>query len=171
MYANPVSFPAYFPGEEDHIYYGNAEIKAGAYGENPYQYMMGSFREDNFNTLNTSLDISQDLGFVTKGLSAKVLVNFKNWSNSYYTRSLSPYYYQVQPDSYDPENDTYALRLLQTGTDYISQSDITKEADQTFYLDARLDWKRSFGKHNMTAMFMYMMREYRPDLSCGRIES
>ena len=46
--------------------------------------MMGSFREDNFNTLNTSLDISQDLGFVTKGLSAKVLVNFKNWSNSYY---------------------------------------------------------------------------------------
>ena len=86
MYANPVSFPAYFPGEEDHIYYGNAEIKAGAYGENPYQYMMGSFREDNFNTLNTSLDISQDLGFVTKGLSAKVLVNFKNWSKSYYTR-------------------------------------------------------------------------------------
>ena len=57
-------------------------------------------------------------------------MNFKNWSNSYYTRSLSPYYYQVQPDSYDPENDTYALRLLQTGTDYISQSDITKEADQ-----------------------------------------
>ena len=161
MYANPVSFPAFFRGEEDHIYYGNAEIKAGAYGENPYQYMMGSFREDNFNTLNTSLDISQDLGFVTKGLSAKVLVNFKNWSNSYYTRSLSPYYYQVQPDSYDPENDTYVLQLLQTGTDYISQSDITKEADQTFYLDARLDWKRSFGKHNMTAMFMYMMREYR----------
>ena len=83
-------------------------------------------------------------------------MNFKNLSNSYYTRSLSPYYYQVQPDSYDPENDTYALRLLQTGTDYISQSDITKEADQTFYLDARLDWKRSFGKHNMTAMFMFM---------------
>lgn len=53
------------------------------------------------------------------------------------------------------------MQLLQTGTDYISQSDITKEADQTFYLDARLDWKRSFGKHNMTAMFMYMMREYR----------
>ena len=171
MYANPVSFPAYFPGEEDHIYYGNAEIKAGAYGENPYQYMMGSFREDNFNTLNTSLDISQDLGFVTKGLSAKVLVNFKNWSNSYYTRSLSPYYYQVQPDSYDPENDTYALRLLQTGTDYISQSDITKEADQTFYLDARLDWKRSFGKHNMTAMFMYMMREFFPAASLGWVLS
>ena len=57
MYANPVSFPAYFPGEEDHIYYGNAEIKAGAYGENTYQYMMGSFREDYVNTLNTSMDI------------------------------------------------------------------------------------------------------------------
>ena len=57
MYANPVSFPAYFPGEEDHIYYGNAEIKAGAYGENPYQYMMGSFREAL--TLEDEIDVSR----------------------------------------------------------------------------------------------------------------
>ena len=71
MYANPVSFPAYFPGEEDHIYYGNAEIKAGAYGENPYQYMMGSFREDNFNTLNTSLDILARLGICHKRFKRK----------------------------------------------------------------------------------------------------
>ena len=60
--------------------------------------MMGSFREDNFNTLNTSLDISQDLGFVTKGLSAKVLVNFKNsWVKLYYTRSLSPITIRYSP--------------------------------------------------------------------------
>ena len=28
-----LSLSPYFPGEEDHIYYGNAEIKAGAYGK------------------------------------------------------------------------------------------------------------------------------------------
>ena len=115
MYANPVSFPATFPAQEgdSHIRYGNAEIKAGTYGVNPFQQMMGSFREDNYNTLNTSLNITQDFGFITEGLSAKVLVNFKNWSNSYYSRSLTPYYYQVQPGTYDPETDTYDLQLLQ----------------------------------------------------------
>lgn len=64
----PIRSPsAFFRGEEDHIYYGNAEIQSRGLRRKPYQYMMGSFREDNFNTLNTSLDISQDLGFVTKG--------------------------------------------------------------------------------------------------------
>ncbi len=170
MYANPVSFPAFFPAQEgdEHIRYGNEQINSTTLGTNPYQYMMGSFREDNYNTLNTSLDVTQDLGFITKGLSAKVLVNFKNWSNAYYTRSLTPYYYRVQSGSYDSETDTYDLELLQTGTDYVSQSSISKEADQTFYLDARLDWKRTFGKHNVTAMFMYMMREYRSDVLPNR---
>ena len=170
MYANPVSFPATFPAQEgdSHIRYGNAEIKAGTYGVNPFQQMMGSFRETNYNTLNTSLNISQDFGFITEGLSAKVLVNFKNYSNSWYSRTLTPYYYQVQPGTYNPETDTYDLQLLQTGTDYVSQSGISKGADQTFYLDARVDWKRSFGKHNVTAMFMYMMREYRDDVLPNR---
>lgn len=52
--------------------------------------MMSSFKEGNYNTLNTSLNISQDLGFLTKGLSVKALVNFKNWSESTYNRSIIP---------------------------------------------------------------------------------
>lgn len=163
MNANPVSFPAFFPAEagDEHIRYGNAEVKAGVYGQNVYEYMMSSFREDNYNMLNASLELNQDLGFITKGLSVKALVNFKNWSTSNYNRSLTPYFYQVQPGSYDPETNTYELQRLQTGTEYVSQSGISKSADQTFYFDARLDWKRSFGRHNVTAMLMYMMREYR----------
>ncbi|MDR2968863.1 MAG: TonB-dependent receptor [Tannerellaceae bacterium] len=163
MRANPVAFPATFPAQEndEYIRFGNAEIKSGVYGQNPYEYMMSSFREDNYNTLNTSLNIQQDLSFLTEGLSAKALVNFKNYSTSYYNRSLTAYFYQVQPGSYAPETNDYDLLLLRQGTDFISQSEITKAADQTFYFDARVDWKRNFGKHNMTAMLMYMMREYR----------
>lgn len=163
MVANPISFPAFFPSEEndEHIRFGNAQIKAGTYGRNPYEYMMSSFKEHNYNTLNTSLVVNQDFGFITKGLTARVLVNFKNYSASEYNRSLTSYFYELQPNSFNPETGEYALDLLRAGTDYISQSAIGKSADQTFYLDARADWKRSFGSHNMTAMFMYMMREYR----------
>ncbi len=130
--------------------------------------MMSSFRENNYNTLNTSLNITQDLSFITKGLSVKALVNFKNWSESTYNRSISPYYYKVKDGSYDPTTNTYDLELLQTGNDYVSQSGISKSADQTFYFDIRADWKRSFGNHNVTAMLMYMMREYRNDVLPNR---
>lgn len=169
MIANPVAFPAYFPqGDSPHILFGNAKIKANKFGQNPYEYMMSSFYENNYNTLNTSLTVNQKLDFITKGLSARVLVNFKNWSASSYTRSMTPYFYEVKQDSYDPETGNYELELLQQGTDYISQSGVSKSADQTFYLDGRLDWKRSFASHNISAMFMYMMREYRSDVLPNR---
>lgn len=163
MISNPVSFPAYFPSEEGdrHIRFGNEEIKAGQFGQNPYEYMMSSFKEENYNTLNTSLELKQDLGFLTEGLSVKALVNFKNYSASSYNRSLTSYFYTVRKDSYDPETNLYELDMLRKGTDYVSQSDIGKGADQTFYFDARADWKRSFESHNVSAMLMYMMREYR----------
>ena len=38
--------------------------------------MMSSFKEVNFNTLNTSLALNQDLSVITKGLSLKALVKF-----------------------------------------------------------------------------------------------
>lgn len=170
MQANPVAFPAYFPSEEgdEHIRFGNAEIKSGVYGQNPYAYMMSSFKENNYNTLNTSLNITQDLGFLTKGLSVKALINFKNWSESGYNRSITPYYYRVKDGSFNSETNQYELQTLQTGSDYVSQSSISKSADQTFYFDFRADWKRSFGDHNLTAMLMYMMREYRNDVLPNR---
>ena len=164
MRTNPVAFPAYFPSQEGDggfIRFGNGEIKPNVLGVNPYANMLGSFKETNYNTLNTSINLTQKLDFITEGLSLKALVNFKNWSESYYTQSIKPYYYQVQDGTYSPEADTYDLRLLQTGDEYLSESDVTRSSDQTFYFDARLDWKRSFNLHNVSAMMMYMMREYR----------
>jgi TonB-linked SusC/RagA family outer membrane protein len=164
MQANPVASPAYFPeqdGDEGFIRFGNAEIKSGVLGQNPYAYLMSSFKETNYNTLNTSISIDQNLNFITQGLSVKALVNFKNWSESAYNRYINPYYYRVKDGSYRPETDEYELELLQTGDEYVTQSDIGKSADQTFYFDTRLDWKRNFGSHNLSAMLMYMMREYR----------
>ncbi len=164
MYANPVSFPAYFPeqeGDEGFIRFGNVEVKPGKYGQNPYDYMMRSYKEENFNTLNTSLNLKQDLSFITEGLTAKVLVNFKNYSQSSYNRSITSYYYKVKDGSWNPDTNEYEMQLLRTGDQYLSQSGISRTTDQTFYLDARLDWKRNFGSHNLSAMGMYMMREYR----------
>ena len=165
LYCNPINFPVTFPAQpgDTHIRFGNA-IWTGSSGRtNPYAYMFSSFKEYNENTLNTSLKINQKLDFVTKGLSVQAMVNWKNWASSSYNRTIEPYYYGIKGGSYNPSNPTdYEIERLGTsGTDYLKTSDISKASDQTFYLDARVNYDRQFNLHHVTGMLMYMQREYR----------
>lgn len=167
---NPVQFPVEFPSEgSEHILFGSGYLQGNQVFQNPYSDMMNRFRETNENKINVSLNLDQKLDFITKGLSLTALVNFNNWSQSYYTRTISPFYYMVTPGSWDPANpDLYELTNILEGNDYIDQSGITRNSNQTFYFDARLNYENSFGKHNVTGMLMYMMREYRADVLPNR---
>ena len=160
----PVSFPAIFDDQEgyNHLLFGSQIMSAGRFYTNPYANMLNTFQETNTNKLNISVTLNQKLDVITEGLSVNALVNFNNYASTWYTRSLSPYLYNVYPGSYDPENPvTYRLNELQVGTEYVSQSGISTSTNNTFYLDGRLNYERSFGHHNVTAMLMYMMRQYR----------
>ena len=160
----PVSFPAIFPGQEgyDHLLFGSQIMSAGRFYTNPYANMLNTFQETNTNKLNISVTLNQKLDFITEGLSVNALVNFNNYASTWYTRSLTPFLYNVLPGSYDPENPVeFRLNELQVGTEYVSQSGISTSTNNTFYLDGRINYDRSFGHHNVTAMLMYMMRQYR----------
>ena len=165
LYCNPINFPVTFPAQpgDTHIRLGNAIWTGSSVRTNPYAYMLSSFKEYNENTLNTSLKINQKLDFVTKGLSVQAMVNWKNWASSSYNRTIEPYYYGIKGGSYNPSNPTdYEIERLGTsGTDYLKTSDISKASDQTFYLDARVNYDRQFNLHHVTGMLMYMQREYR----------
>lgn len=165
LYCNPINFPVTFPAQpgDTHIRFGNAIWTGSSVRTTPYAYMLSSFKEYNENTLNTSLKINQKLDFVTKGLSVQAMVNWKNWASSSYNRTIEPYYYGIKGGSYNPSNPTdYEIERLGTsGTDYLKTSDISKASDQTFYLDARVNYDRQFNLHHVTGMLMYMQREYR----------
>lgn len=155
---NPVSFPAIFPAQEgdEHPRFGNAYRTGNTLMENPYAFMNTSFKNYQSNTLNTSLKITQNFDFITKGLKATALINFKNWSYNQYTRTIEPYFYRVKTGSYDPATNTYELERLGTsGTDYIAQSGITKGGDNTFFLQFTIDYARRFNKHNVGGMLLY----------------
>ena len=170
---NPVTFPAYFPAEPDdrHIKYGNAILSGTSLYTNPYQYMLGSYKEVNYSMLNTSIYINQNLDFVTKGLKIIALVNWKSWSETSYTRWLDPYWYRVDPKSWSPDNPgEYTLeRLNSSGSEYISQSGIGRGADNTFYFHGQLNYENTFGEdHGVTAMLMYMQRDFKRDVLPNR---
>lgn len=161
---SPVFFPAVLPALEGdkHIRYGNAYLSSGRVYTNPYAYMSSSFKEVNYNTLNTSLSVEQKLDFVTKGLKIKALVNFKSWSESSYNRSISPWYYRVLADEWSADAPAiFNVEQIKRGSEYISESGLGRSSDNTFYFDARLDYNRRFGDHSVGAMLMYMQREYR----------
>lgn len=169
--SNPVTFPATYPRPEgsSHIYFGNAVKSTNAWFVNPVADMLNTFRETNANKLNISLNVEQKLDFLTKGLSLRALVNFNNWSQSYYTRTLTPFYYNVRQGSWSETSPTdFELNELKKGTDYISESGITRSSDNTFYFDARINYDRRFGKHSVTGMLMYMMREFRSSVLPNR---
>lgn len=162
--SNPVTFPATFPAADgdSHIKFGSATMSSGRLYDNPYAHMLSSYLEQNTNTLNTSLNIDQKLDLITPGLSATALINFKNHATSYYSRSLTPYYYSVVNGSWDESDpNQFSLKQLQQGTDYISQSDITRYNENMFYVDARINYNRVFDEHTVSGMLMYMQREFR----------
>ncbi len=169
QYNNPVDYPAVYPDDgSGHIKFGSDVIASGSYFTNPYANMLNSFKESNENKLNVSINLDQKLDFITKGLSFTALVNFNSWYYSSYTRGLKPYYYRVQPGSYNPASDTYMLEQVQKGEDFISESSIYKTGNNLFYFDARMNYSRSFGQHSVTGMLMYMMRESRNNILPSR---
>lgn len=164
---NPINFPVMFPEEpeDEHLKFGSSVLSGSNYRENPYASMLNSFMETRMNTINTSLKVRQDLDFVTEGLSSSLLVNFKNWASNSYNRSIEPYLYRVKDGSYNSESQDFELERLGTsGTDFISQSDITKTGDNIFFLQGTIDYDRRFGDHTIGGMLLYTQREYRNDV-------
>lgn len=160
--ANPINFPITYPQVEgdEHIKFGSSVLTGNVYRENIYATMLNSFKEIRENTINISLKAKQDFDFITKGLSATLLVNFKNWSMNSFTRSIEPYLYRV--NTYDEATGEMTLnRLGSSGTDFIAQSDISKGGDQTFFLQGTIDYNRDFGPHKVGAMLLYTQREYK----------
>lgn len=171
---NPIVFPAIFPASpgDKHIRFGNAILSGNELYTNPYAKMMSNYREENYNTLNTILNFDQDLAFITKGLKATALVNFKSWSSTSFERSIEPYYYRMKTDTWNPdEPNIYELeRLGNSGQDYIREEDKGYASNSTFYFDARIDYNRTFGDHSVSGMLMYMQREFRQGVRPNRLQ-
>ena len=162
LYTNPVAFPAVYPAApgDEHVRFGNARRTGNSLYYNPYADLVSSFKQTDANTLNIALKVSQDLGFITKGLSANALVNFKTWTSTSYNRTMNPYYYQAT--GYDETTGEYTYELLNSdGTDYYTESETGRSSDRTITLQFQLNYQRQFGLHNVGGMLMYLQRDYK----------
>ena len=176
----PIAFPITYPAQEgdDFIRYGSKKYSEHVLS-NPYAVLNTSFAQTNQSTLNTVVKLNQDLDMLTKGLKFEAWVNLKAWSSMSYTRSITPYYFIYagnRANMIDPttgqltsaENWNGKFTTLQEGTVYLNESDLSRSTDQTFEFNARFDWNRKFGLHEVGAMVSYRMYEFRNDVLPNR---
>lgn len=135
-------------------------------------YGCGYTREYN-TTLNIDLDITQDLGFITEGLSLSVKGAYDNaftlkkkftgggveYQTAYYKSYFDT---NGQMDPVSPDYDKTII-YVPTGNDTpLSYSESNGRA-QNWYLEGRINYDRSFGYHKVGGLLLYnMSRNYYP---------
>lgn len=170
MHANPVLFkPWYEPDKHysyaKHILFGNY---GGANYINPYAESLRGYRENSNNLMAIQYEAKQKLNFITEGLTARVMTNFNRESYFIVNRSYVPYYYNI--DTYNlnpsPGEETYTLKRLNTGIEALGYSPSERQVKSTFYLEAATEYNRTFANvHNVNALLVYTMRNYREGIS------
>ncbi|TDG35357.1 TonB-dependent receptor [Pedobacter changchengzhani] len=119
-------------------------------GYSPYSDIASSgFTENTNNNLNMNLELKHQLDFVTKGLSIRGLVAFDNTFSRSVSRGRAIDTYTVNPD-------------FKGGGDYFKNSDLGNFSfSQGYgkfrrnYYETSLNYARSFGGHNVTALALY----------------
>lgn len=160
MQANPVLFQPYYAPDQQysnvrHILYGN--YGTGMY-VNPYAQVQRGYKEYSKNTILAQLGFKQNLDMITKGLSARALVNIDRYAETATTRAWDPYFYGIS--SYNLGDGSYKLKRLRTGSDGLNYNRDPMHINTAFYLESALEYSRVFDtKHHVNALFVYTMRE------------
>jgi TonB-linked SusC/RagA family outer membrane protein len=153
MNVNPVEFPTFYEPDSinmnsKHVLFGNIPENI----ENPFADMSKGFKDHFKSTLNTQFSVSQDLKFITEGLSARIGGTIQSFSSFSSSRQYTPYFYNIR--SYNDINDTYILQNIKEGNEALSNPDLSTEANARTYFEARILYNRTFDKHATSALIV-----------------
>ncbi len=164
MYSNPVDFPAVYEPDEkhkfaDHILFGSTFV-SGALKRNPYAEMVRGYEDKTESSITAMATFSQDLKFITEGLKFQAKASVNTWSLYSSRRYYLPFYYDLE--KYNQITGEYTLYALNPdgGRPYLGDVDPHRDASAHYYYEARLNWERQFGLHNLSLMTVGMMEEY-----------
>ncbi|WP_245874944.1 SusC/RagA family TonB-linked outer membrane protein [Bacteroides cutis] len=157
---SPVLYPPYYKPDKinettPYLLYGNYDT--GNY-LNPYAEMTRGYRDTSTSLMMAQVELNQDLKFITKGLKARFMFNTNRRSDYTVQRKYDPFYFSM--GSYDALSDTYILSALnpEDGTDFLSPNVSTKEVEVNTYLEAAVNYDRTFkDKHAVSGLMVFTM--------------
>ena len=136
-------------------------------GENPYVLLTQTgYREKFYNTAQSLFSLTQDLGdWVTKGLTVTVKGSFDAKNYNHLARTKTPPQYMA---SGRDEFGDLILQQTVVGTDNLTYAE-SHSGYRSVYLEASVNWARSFGKHDLSALFHYQQSQ-RNDVGIDKSE-
>ena len=129
-------------------------LKGGNIANIPYGILNRTgFRNTQTNQVTATVGLEQKLDFITEGLSAKVVLSYDAYSSNQQVRQRTFQLYEAVADPTSPDG----VRYDKTGT--MSNSALSDAQYQSFNnlynIDASLDYARTFGRHEVTGMFLF----------------
>ena len=143
MQTNPVLYPRFY--EPDQQFQNSTHILFGNYGQfgdylNPYADMIRGYKDESYNNFLATVEVKQDLGFITEGLNARIMGNTSRYSFYNLERKYNPFYYTL--GNYDFQSDQYTLIALNPnqGTEYLQYNEGNKVITNATYFEASLNY-------------------------------
>ncbi len=163
MQTNPVLYPKYYYPDANYI--NSTHILFGNYGQfgdylNPYANMVRGYKDESYNNVLATVELKQNLNFITEGLKARALINTSRYSFYNLERKYNPFYYTLA--NYDFQSDIYSLIALNPnqGTEYLEYNEGAKIISNSVYFEGSLNYNRIFKeKHNLSGMLVGILRE------------
>ncbi|CAD0008741.1 SusC/RagA family TonB-linked outer membrane protein [Flavobacterium salmonis] len=185
MWSNPVAFAKVYPSSYlpyvEHPLFGGT-LSGGTTGYvlvNPYAQMVKGYQVAKASTIQTQIELQQDLKALTPGLSVNAMGYIRRYSYFDIPRQYNPFYYK----SYiNPETGELALQVLNDGdegkaepigTEYLDypKDKGNKLLDSRIYAQATINYNRTFNdKHAVTGMVTGLMSSYEQG-NAGSLES
>ena len=163
MKANPVLYPKEY--EPDTKFQNTTHPLYGNYGQfgdylNPFADLMRGYKDESYNNFLATVEIKQNLDFITGGLNLRFLGNTSRYSFYNLERKYNPFYYSL--GNYDFQSDTYSLIALNPnqGTEYLEYSEGNKIITNSTYFESAIDYNKTIKeKHEISGMLIGIMRE------------
>ncbi|WP_207531766.1 SusC/RagA family TonB-linked outer membrane protein [Desertivirga arenae] len=154
-YLAPYAMPLQNPnGSYSYSSYPGASTTSNAIINPMYRLANGGYKRDIKNNYNIVVGADQGLGFITTGLSAKILVSYAGNNNE--SRDLTRNGLPVA--KYDPLTNSYILRGTRLPVYGISN---TSDAfNSTTIVTASLNYDRSFNGHHINTLLLLNRRNY-----------
>ena len=167
MTGMPCEFPATLPGENSDTFvrFGTNNAWTSGFFTNPYAQLCRGYGDQFRGHFTSALTVNQNLDFITKGLSATGMATFYNRVYSAVYRSFTPFMYQLTDYNIDEAgNYSYTSNSTNTGTTYLGTTR-GKDGYRELAFQAKIDYSRTFGKHDVGATIVYLQKERNMNIS------
>lgn len=124
------------------------------------------FRSEETTRTKMSLNLNQDLGFITQGLSVSALYSFSNMAYSALNRYKMPALYHAVGRKSNGE-----LILEQTQNEQLINFSKSSDQNRLYYFETRANYGRSFGDHRVGGLLNFYLDDYQDTKSEGNLNS